>query len=118
MSPQGKSRRSWGVWLLIGVPALWMLVFVLVPFLTVLKLSLSQTVIAMPPYTPVLDLSAGWQGLKDFVSGLSFDTYVLLGSDAIYARSYLRSVEIALSMRLTSVAGSRSRFSVTVFSTE
>ena len=49
--------------------------FFLVPFLIVLKISLSETVIAQPPYTPVLDLAAGWDGIKDFFAGLSFDNY-------------------------------------------
>jgi putrescine transport system permease protein len=91
-----RPKRSFGMRWVALLPALWLAIFVLVPFLTVLKLSLSQTVIAQPPYTPVLDLAAGWQGLKEFISGLSLDSYVLLGSDAIYARSYLRSVQIAL----------------------
>jgi putrescine transport system permease protein len=92
-APRPPRRR--GAWLLIAVPALWLAIFVAVPFLTVLKLSLSQTVIAQPPYVPVLDLSAGWQGLKDFVAGLSLDSYALIGSDAIYFNSYLRSLQIA-----------------------
>ena len=95
MSATGPKRPFGARWVALA-PALWLAVFVLVPFLTVLKLSFSQTVIAQPPYTPVLDLAVGWQGLKDFVSGLSFDSYVLLGSDAIYASSYLRSLQIAL----------------------
>jgi putrescine transport system permease protein len=61
----------------------------------VLKISLSQTVIAQPPYLPVLDLAAGWQGLRDFAAGLSLDSYRLLASDALYLRSGLRSVAIA-----------------------
>ena len=46
----GRSR------LVIVVPYLWLLFFFLVPFVIVFKISLSQTAIAMPPYTPVLDL--------------------------------------------------------------
>ena len=41
------------------------LAFFLLPFLIVLKISLSETAIAQPPYTPVLDLAAGWEGVKD-----------------------------------------------------
>ena len=36
-------------------PYLWMVLFFLVPFIFVLKISLSQTAIAQPPYTPVFD---------------------------------------------------------------
>ena len=62
------------------------------PFLIVLKISLSQTAIAQPPYVPVLDLAAGWQGLDDFLAALSLDNYALLGSDPLYLCSYLKSL--------------------------
>jgi len=88
-------RPSWGRWLLILIPALWLVVFFLVPFLIVLKISVSQTVIAQPPYLPVLDHAAGWQGLRDFIAALSVESYRLLGSDALYVTSYLRSLAIA-----------------------
>jgi putrescine transport system permease protein len=87
--------RSFGRQLVVRMPYLWLLAFFLVPFLIVLKISLSQTAIAQPPYTPVLDLAAGWHGLGAFFAGLSLDNYVLLGSDPLYLLSYLKSVEIA-----------------------
>ena len=90
-------RRShgWGWRLLILIPALWLVVLFLVPCLIVLKISLSQTAIAQPPYVPVLDPAAGWAGLRDFIGALSFDNYRMLGSDWIYLTSYLRSLGIA-----------------------
>ncbi len=78
-----------------AVPYLWLLAFFLAPFAMVLKISLSQTAMALPPYTPVLDLSAGWQGLRDFVSQLSLETYALIVSDPIYLSSYLKSLQVA-----------------------
>jgi putrescine transport system permease protein len=66
-----------------------------VPFLIVLKISFSQGAIALPPYTPVLDVTAGWHGIERFFAGLSFDNYRLLGSDPIYLLSYVKSLEIA-----------------------
>jgi putrescine transport system permease protein len=81
--------------LVVRIPFAWLLAFFLVPFIIVLKISFSQTAIAQPPYTPVLDLAAGWRGIKAFFAGLSFDNYVLLGSDPLYLLSYLKSVEIA-----------------------
>jgi putrescine transport system permease protein len=95
-APITRQQRSWGGWLLILIPAAWLIVLFLVPFLIVFKISLSQTAIAQPPYTPVLDLSAGWEGLRAFVSALSFDNYALLVSDSLYLMSYLRSIVIAL----------------------
>ncbi len=90
-----RQRRSTGMRLVVLIPALWLVVFFLMPFLIVLKISLSQTVIAQPPYLPVLDLSAGWQGLLDFARQLSLANYAMLGSDQIYLASYLRSLWIA-----------------------
>lgn len=84
-------RRS-----VIGIPYVWLLVFLLVPFLIVLRISLSQTELAQPPYSPVLDLSAGWQGLKDFFGALSFANFKLLLGDWLYVSSYLRSLTFAL----------------------
>ena len=90
-----RRRPAWGRRLVILVPALWLVLFFVVPSLIWLKISLSQTVLAQPPYTPVLDLAEGWQGVKDFVSALTVESYKLLGSDTIYLTSYLRSLIIA-----------------------
>jgi putrescine transport system permease protein len=84
-----------GRFLVVLVPYLWLGFFFLVPFLIVLKISLSHDVIAQPPYAPLLDLSQGWQGLQSFVSQLDFSNYALLVSDTIYFDSYLQSLRIA-----------------------
>jgi len=89
-------RAVWGRRLVILIPYLWLAVFFLVPFLIVLKISLSQTAIAQPPYTPLLDPAAGVAGLRQFLDALSLDNYSLLVSDPIYLLSYVRSLWIAL----------------------
>ena len=43
--------------ILIAVPYLWLLALFLVPFLIVMKIALSDTALAIPPYTPTLDLT-------------------------------------------------------------
>ncbi|MFZ5692038.1 MAG: ABC transporter permease [Pseudomonadota bacterium] len=80
----------------IGIPYAWLIVFLLVPSLIVLRIALSQTELAQPPYSPVLDLSAGWQGLKDFFRALSLENFRLLFGDWLYLSSYLRSLTFAL----------------------
>jgi putrescine transport system permease protein len=77
-------------------PYAWLLLFFLVPFGLVLKISLSQTAIAQPPYTPVFDLAAGWPALEAALSSLSLDNFRLLVSDNLYVLSYLRSIVVAL----------------------
>ena len=73
-----------------------MVLFFLVPFAFVLKISLSQTAIAQPPYTPVFDVAAGWAAIKQAFGALSIDNFRLLVSDDLYVLSYLRSVFVAV----------------------
>jgi putrescine transport system permease protein len=77
-------------------PFLWMALFFLVPFAFVLKISLSQTAIAQPPYTPVFDLTAGWEAIKAAFAALSADNIRLLVADDLYVLSYLRSLVVAM----------------------
>jgi putrescine transport system permease protein len=91
-----RRRRKRGSRLVILIPALWLVVLFLIPFLIVLKISLSETALAQPPYIPVLDLSAGWEAFKDFVSQLSFENYRTLASDSLYILSYLKSLQVAV----------------------
>jgi len=76
-------------------PYLWMALFFLVPFLFVLKISLSQTAIAQPPYTPVFDVAEGWDAIKAAFAALSLDNFKLLISDDLYVLSYVRSLMVA-----------------------
>jgi len=92
---QGKNRQTFGARLALLVPYLWLIVFFLAPFFIVLKISVSQTALAAPPYLPVFDFSAGFAGLRDFLAQLSLDGYRLIGSDAIYLLSYLKSLTVA-----------------------
>jgi putrescine transport system permease protein len=89
------STLSLGARLVVAAPYLWLIGFLLAPFLIVLKISLSETAIALPPYTPVLDLTAGFQGVRDFIAGLSFANYVVLAGDELYVFSYLKSLRVA-----------------------
>src|SRR6201988_1216253 len=82
--------------LAVIAPYLWMVLFFLVPFGFVLKISLSQTVIAQPPYAPVFDVAAGWTALKASFAAVSPDNFRLLVSDNLYIFSYLRSLIVAL----------------------
>ncbi|MBP0438562.1 ABC transporter permease subunit [Tianweitania sediminis] len=78
--------------LVILVPYLWLLAFFLVPFAIVVKISFSQTTLAIPPYTPVLEgVGSLWQNLREF----SFDNYLWLTQDALYFNAYVTSVVIA-----------------------
>jgi putrescine transport system permease protein len=96
VSKQTFEKTARGRRLVILIPYLWLAGFFLVPFLIVLKISLSQTAIAQPPYIPLFDPAGGPAALKEFLAELSLDNYGLLVSDPIYLLSYLRSLSIAL----------------------
>jgi putrescine transport system permease protein len=88
-------KRSFAEKLVVRIPYAWLLVFFLVPFLIVLRISVSQPALAQPPYTPLFNLLAGWHGMTAFFGALSFDNYSLIGSDPLYLLSLVKSVEIA-----------------------
>lgn len=92
--------------LVIAVPYLWLLIFFLIPFVIVFKISLSEVAMAIPPYSPVFELAGGLQGLKDNISQLSWDNYIWLIEDPLYYKAYISSVLIAaVSTLLTLIVG-------------
>jgi len=92
--------------LLIYIPFVWLLALFLVPFLIVLKISLSDAVIAIPPYAPKWDWSQGLAGLKAFLAQLDFENYRWLADDDLYWKSYVSSLKIAaLSTLITLLVG-------------
>jgi putrescine transport system permease protein len=71
----------------IATPYLWLLLFFLVPFGIILKISLADPVIAQPPFTPMFDDGGGLS--------ITADNYTFLLTDKLYAITYLRSVVMA-----------------------
>ena len=91
---------------LIAVPYVWLLVLFLVPFVIVFKISLSDTALAIPPYTPTLDFSSGWACIRAFFAGLDFENFTFLTTDDLYWKAYLSSLQIAaISTVLTLLVG-------------
>ncbi|MBA85856.1 ABC transporter permease subunit [Thalassobius sp. S69A] len=91
---------------LISVPYIWLLALFLIPFVIVLKISLSDVALAIPPYTPTLDLGGGWAAIKDFFSQLDFENFVWLTEDDLYWKAYVSSLQIAVvSTLLTLLVG-------------
>lgn len=84
-------RRSF----LIAVPYLWLIALFFAPFVIVVKISLSDAMLSIPPYDPKLDLSAGWDGLKAFFGALDMENFVFLTEDDLYWKAYVSSLKIA-----------------------
>ncbi|KKJ76857.1 putrescine/spermidine ABC transporter permease [Kiloniella litopenaei] len=87
--------KKFGRFLLIGIPYFWLFLLFLVPFGIVLKISLSDVAVAIPPYTPTFDLESGWEGIKALVGSLDLENYIWLTEDDLYWSSYLSSLKIA-----------------------
>jgi putrescine transport system permease protein len=76
--------------LVAGIPLLWLLLFFLIPFIIVLKISFSEVRLAMPPYAPLFQWVQGLPRLK-----LNFGNYAFLFTDPLYISSYLYSLKVA-----------------------
>ncbi len=87
-------------WFSVLVPYLWLLAFFLVPFFLVLKISFSESTIAIPPYFPVFDFAEGLEQLFTGLKALSFENYIWLTEDDLYWLSYVSSVTIAFNSTL------------------
>ena len=74
-----------------AVPYLWLVVFFLIPFAIVLKISFSTTQIAMPPYEPLLH----WAGEKMLQIQLNLGNFAFLVEDNLYWMAYLNSIYVA-----------------------
>lgn len=86
-----KSLRL-GRWLVIMVPMLWLAAFFFIPFLVVFKISLSEAMIAIPPYSPLFE----WDPDSAFATlKVTFGNYLFLFESRFYLDAYLSSLRIA-----------------------
>ncbi|GLK60550.1 polyamine transporter PotH [Azotobacter vinelandii] len=76
--------------LVVGIPFVWLLLFFLLPFAIVLKISFSEAAVAIPPYTEIFSYVD--QQLKILAN---LNNYVFLGQDELYLSAYLGSLKIA-----------------------
>jgi putrescine transport system permease protein len=89
---QSLSPEHFGRPVATAVPMLWLLLFFLVPFLIVLKISFSEVLMAMPPYAPMIE----WTRDRMLAIKLHLANYHFLFTDALYLDSFLYSLKVAL----------------------
>ena len=75
----------------IAIPLVWLVLFFLIPFVIVLKISFAEVRLAMPPFTPLLE----WAGSHLVAVRVSLANYGYLLTDALYGSSYLYSLKVA-----------------------
>jgi putrescine transport system permease protein len=83
--------RAWRCRAVLALPWLWSVLFFLLPFVLVLKISFAEAQLRVPPYS---DFFARIDGV---VVGLNitFANYELLFADAFYERAFFGSIQIA-----------------------
>lgn len=77
--------------LVIAAPWIWLLLFFLIPFVIVFKISFAETQPAVPPYTPLLH----WAEHQYLQVQLNFGNYLFLWHDSLYLQAFLSSLEVA-----------------------
>ena len=97
-----RARRALSAWtmrrgrgIVSGLPLAWLGLFFLLPFLVVLRVSLSESAIARPPYTALFDWADGLLTVT-----LNFGNYLFLLEDSLYIEAYLNSILTAASATL------------------
>ena len=76
----------------ILVPMLWLAAFFFIPFLVVFKISLAEAMIAVPPYSPLLQ----WDSSNAYLTfKVTFGNYLYLFESRFYLDAYLSSLKIA-----------------------
>ncbi|HVN42456.1 MAG TPA: ABC transporter permease subunit [Steroidobacteraceae bacterium] len=73
------------------MPYVWLLLFFLVPFVIVLKISFSGPQIAMPPYQPLLH----WANDQVLQIQLHLGNFTFIAQDDLYWKAYLNSIFVA-----------------------
>lgn len=86
-----RQRLPKGRHALIGIPFTWMLLFFLLPFAIILKISFAEAQISIPPYSSLVQ----WTEDKLNIL-LNLGNYIWLSEDKLYLAAYLGSVKIAL----------------------
>jgi putrescine transport system permease protein len=83
-------QRNWRS-LILFIPFFWLLLFLLAPFLIVLKISFAGAVIASPPFTAMIEwVDEGVMNIR-----IVTDNYAYLWEDDLYLNTYLNSLKIS-----------------------
>ncbi len=77
--------------LVVVLPYLWLLLFFVVPFAIVLKISFSDIDLAIPPYKPLWQ----WTEKNALAITVNFNNYAFLFTDALYIKALLNSLKVA-----------------------
>jgi putrescine transport system permease protein len=78
--------------LVIAIPWLWLLLFFLIPFIIVLKISFAETRwLGTPPYSPLFE----WADQQYLQVRFNLGNYLFLLRDSLYVNAFLSSLKVA-----------------------
>ncbi|MEA3132837.1 MAG: putrescine transport system permease protein, partial [Gammaproteobacteria bacterium] len=77
--------------LVVALPYIWLLLFFVVPFVIVLKISFSDIDLAIPPYKPLIE----WIGKNSLAIKVDFNNYAFLFTDSLYINALVNSIKVA-----------------------
>ena len=83
-------QSSWKT-VVIFIPYFWLVLFFLAPFAMVLKISLAESLIAQPPFSPLFK----WVGEGAVTIRIVFDNFLFILEDSLYFDTYINSVKIS-----------------------
>ncbi len=86
----GRLQERWRS-LVVAIPFFWLFIFFLAPFFIILKISLAESLIASPPFSPLID----WTEEGIMTVRLVFDNFSYLWEDELYVDTYISSVKIS-----------------------
>src|SRR5450756_2401587 len=77
--------------LVVMLPYVWLLLFFVVPFVIVLKISFSDIDLAIPPYKPLIE----WTAKNALAIRINFNNYAFLFTDSLYLNALVNSIRVA-----------------------
>ena len=85
-----KIQKHWRL-IVITIPFVWLLLFFLLPFFIVAKISVAELKIASPPFSNMFE----WTDGGIVTVRIVFDNFIYIMTDNLYFDTYLNSVKIA-----------------------
>ncbi len=86
--------------LVVVLPYVWLLLFFVVPFVIVLKISFSDIDLAIPPYKPLIE----WTAKNALAIKINFNNYAFLFTDSLYLNALVNSIKVAFISTLMCLA--------------
>lgn len=84
-------KKISGKQLVISAPLIWVILFFIFPCIILINISLSESIVSSPPYTPVLE----WISGNILQIRLNLNNYITIFTDEMYVRGLFSSLLIA-----------------------